>query len=108
MLAADITHRLQLMRAALAGLNPSPLESLLIDVILCSYQDHFEFQLLYKQKTAKGFQLKDMEQWERILTAKESRYIRAIESLARVRRMLNLQININMPGGQQVNVQGRE
>jgi hypothetical protein len=107
MLEADIAHRLQCMRGELAGPSPSPLELLLIDVILCSYQDFFEFQLCYKQKTIDGFKFADMEQWERILASKAARYIRAVESLARVRKLLNLQININMPGGQQVNVQGK-
>jgi hypothetical protein len=50
-----------------------------------------------------------MAQWERVLASKEARYLRAVETLARVRRLLNLpapQVNINLPGGQQVNVQG--
>jgi hypothetical protein len=54
--------------------------------------------------------MRDMEQYERILASKEARYLRAIGELARVRRLLNLpapQVNINLPGGQQVNVQGK-
>jgi hypothetical protein len=109
MLQADVTHRLKLMRAELAGASPSPLELLIIDVILCSYQDHFESQTLYRQQQAKGLSLHALEQWERILTQKEARYLRAIATLARVRRLLKLpgaQVNINLPGGQQVNMQG--
>lgn len=108
-LAANATHRLKLMRAELAGPAPSPLESLLIDVICSAYQDYWEFSAVYKHKNAKEFTLNAMEQWERILSAKEARYERAIETLARVRRLLKLpgaQVNINLPGGQQVNMQG--
>ena len=45
--------------------------------------------------------------WERKLTAAQARYVRAVESLARVRRMARpsaVQINV---GDQQVNVVGR-
>jgi hypothetical protein len=49
-----------------------------------------------------------MERWERVLASKEARYLRAIETLARVRRLLRLpavQVNIAAEGSQQVNVQ---
>jgi hypothetical protein len=65
--------------------------------------------ILVEQKMSDRFTLHDGEKWERILASKEARYLRAIETLARVRRLLNLpapQVNINLPGGQQVNVQG--
>jgi hypothetical protein len=46
--------------------------------------------------------------WERLITAAQARYLRATESLARVRRLLrsagSLQVNIATCGGQQVNV----
>ncbi len=103
-LQEDIRFHLGQMRTALAGPNPSPLELLLVDVICASYHDHWQLVLTYRQKTKDGYTFEAMAQWERILTAKEARYLRAVETLARVRRMLNLQININMPGGQQVNV----
>jgi hypothetical protein len=50
-----------------------------------------------------------MERWERILASKEARYLKAVETLARVRRLLRLrapQLNIALAGGQQVNVAG--
>jgi hypothetical protein len=105
----SVKHRLTVMRAELAGPSPSPLELLLVDVVLAAHQDYWAFAMVAKQKTAKSFTLEDMEKWERVLASKETRYLRAIAELARVRRLLNLpapQVNINMPGGQQVNVQG--
>jgi hypothetical protein len=98
------------MRAELAGERPSPLESLLVDCVLSCYHDYWTFAILVEQKTGSGFTLHDMEKWERILSSKEARYLRAIGELARVRRLLNLpapQVNINLPGGRQVNVQGK-
>jgi hypothetical protein len=46
---------------------------------------------------------------EKLLVSKEARYLRAIEELATVRRLLRLpalQVNIAAAGGQQVNVAG--
>jgi hypothetical protein len=65
--------------------------------------------MAYGQHGGGSFSLRDMEQWERVLGSKEARYLRAIEELARVRRLLKLpalQVNIVAAGGQQVNVAG--
>ena len=65
--------------------------------------------MAYGQSVGESFTLPAMEQWERVLSSKEARYLRAISELARVRRLLNLpapQVNINLRGGQQVNVVG--
>jgi hypothetical protein len=108
-LEESVKHRLTVMHAELAGATPSPLELLLVDVVLSTYQDYWQFAMITKQKTGKSFTLDEMPKWEHVLASKETRYLRAIAELARVRRLLNLpapQLNINMPGGQQVNVQG--
>jgi hypothetical protein len=108
-LEESVKHRLKVMRAELAGPTPSALEVLLVDVVLSAYQDYWHFAMVMKQKTAQSFTLHEMPKWEHLLASKETRYLRAIGELARIRRLLNLpasQVNINMPGGQQVNVQG--
>jgi hypothetical protein len=50
------------------------------------------------------------EYWDNLLSSTQARFIRAIEALARVRRLARntpaLQINISREGGKQVNVQG--
>jgi hypothetical protein len=87
----------------------SALEWLLIDVILAAWQAYHLFAVVYGQRTGESFTLRDMEQWERVLASKEARYLRAIEELAGVRRLLKLsalQVNIAAAGGQQVNVAG--
>lgn len=95
------------LRAQLAGDEATPLESLLVDAILACHQDYWMFAMVYEQKTGSSFTLRDLEQWERVLASKEARYLRAVETLARVRRLLkiNVQVNIATEGGQQVNVQ---
>ena len=109
LLEESVKHRLKVMRADLAGPTPSPLELLLVDVVLSTYQDYWHFAMIMKQQTAPRFTLHDMQKWEHVLGSKETRFLRAIETLARVRRLLKLpgaQVNINLPGGQQVNVSG--
>lgn len=48
--------------------------------------------------------------WDNVLSSAQARFIRAIEALARVRRLARntpaLQINIAQDGGKQVNIQG--
>jgi hypothetical protein len=105
----SIRFQLKQMRADLAHDNASPLEVLLIDAVVLCYQDYFSFALLSNMHNKREMTLNGMEQWERVLASKETRYLRAIETLARVRRLLKLpgpQVNINLPGGQQVNVAG--
>lgn len=101
--------RMTELRAQLAGADSSPTELLLIDAVLACYHDYWLFLMLYEQETAPSFVLGKMAQWERVLASKETRYLRALETLARVRRLLKLptmQVNIATAGGQQVNVSG--
>jgi hypothetical protein len=110
MMEESIRFQLKKMRKDLAGETASPLEVLLVEAVVLTYQDYFSFALLSNQQTTGETTLNAMVQWERVLSSKEARYLRAIAELAKVRRLLNLpapQVNINMPGGQQVNVQGK-
>jgi len=54
--------------------------------------------------------LEEADYWDRYLTTAQNRFLRAVEALARVRRLARntpaLQINIAGEGGKQVNVQG--
>ena len=108
-LEESLRFQIKRLRADLAGEQASPLELLLIDAVVLCYTDYFSFALLMNTHTRKEVTLNSVEQWDRILAGKEARYLRAIGELARVRRLLNLpapQVNINLPGGQQVNVAG--
>jgi hypothetical protein len=103
-----VSARYHSITACSGGANATPTEALLIDAVLLTWQNYYTFAVIYEQKTGQSFTLDDMEKWERILASKEARYLRAIETLARVRRLLKLpqvQMNVALDGGQQVNVQ---
>jgi hypothetical protein len=105
----SVKFQLAQLRKELAGDDPSPLEELLVDAVLACHSDYWLFSIAYENTNAESFNLRDMEQWEKILASKEARYLQAIETLARVRRLLKLpsmQVNIAAPGGQQVNIAG--
>lgn len=97
------------LRSELGYDESTALERLLIDEIVLCWIDYYRIEIAYAQQTKDTFTVVSLEQWERVLSSKQLRYERAIVALARVRRLLHLpgpQVNINMPGGQQVNVAG--
>jgi hypothetical protein len=103
----SVKGRMRQIRKELLGTEPTPLETLLVEAVVLCYQDYFSFAMLAGKHTGKT--LKELEQWERVLSSKEARYLRAIGELARVRRLLKLplvQVNVALNGGQQVNVAG--
>ena len=88
-----------------------PLDRLLIDNLLTArlrllYVESYYNQCIMNQ----SIPLARAEYWESLLSSTQSRFLRAIEALARVRRLARntpaLQINIANDGGKQVNVQG--
>ena len=88
-----------------------PLERLLIDQILTArlrliHAEHFYNTTVLNQSIS--FQYGEYR--DNLLSSTQARFIRAIEALARVRRLARntpaLQINIAREGGKQVNVQG--
>jgi hypothetical protein len=94
------------LRDELGHSKVTALERILIDqVVLCKLQlDFTQFQ--YARVFESGMNIVQADYWERRLTATQKRYLRAVETLARVRRLLRLptvQINV---GAQQVNVTG--
>jgi hypothetical protein len=106
---AAIEGRSDQIRQRLGWAESSELERLLIREIVLCWRDYNRVQTAYAQQTTTEFKLNAMEQWERVLSSKQRRYLRACEALARVRRLLrlpNMQINIAAAGGQQVNVAG--
>jgi hypothetical protein len=94
------------------GYEAAPtLERLLIDNILTVrlrllYVESYYNQCIMNQ----SIPLARAEYWDSLLSSAQARFLRAIETLARVRRLSRntpaLQINIANDGGKQVNVQG--
>jgi hypothetical protein len=89
-----------------------PLERLLIDHILTLRLRliHAENAYNIRMVNEANATFKMGEYWDNLLSSAQARFIRAIEALARVRRLARntpaLQINIAHEGGKQVNVQG--
>ena len=87
------------------------LERLLIDHILTVRLRAIHAENAYNQSIVnQSVSLKVGAYWDNLLTTTQTRFLRAIETLARVRRLTRntpaLQINIASEGGKQVNVQG--
>jgi hypothetical protein len=88
-----------------------PLERLLIDHILTVRLRLIHAENAYNTRVVnQSITLKEGEYWDNLLSSTQARFIKAIEALARVRRLARntpaLQINIASEGGKQVNVQG--
>ena len=88
-----------------------PLERLLIDHILTVRLRLIHAELNYNELVVnQSITFRDGEYWDNLLSSTQARFLRAIESLARVRRLARntpaLQLNIAHKGGKQVNVQG--
>jgi hypothetical protein len=89
-----------------------PLEQLLIDHILLVRLRLAHVENAYnRQIVSQSVSLQVGAYWDNLLTSNQARFLRAIETLARVRRLSRntpaLQINIAREGGKQVNVQGK-
>lgn len=100
-----INEKLDRLRKSLSGPEASPTEQLLIDqVVICFLRMNLTEQY-YQNAVSDGCCFDTSEFWERKLSTVQRRYLRAIESLARVRKLMGVpmvQINIATEGGKQV------
>jgi ribosomal protein S15P/S13E len=101
-------HGLGRMRAELGEGDAPMLEKLLIDGVILSWLNLNAVQRAYDHNMIGGVAvtLTSGMYWEKRLTMAQARYAKAIETLARVRKLSSvtpLQVNI---GGQQINVAG--
>jgi hypothetical protein len=99
-------------RAMLADLGykeASALEQLLIEAVVLCWMRYTDTERRYESVIGEGLTLAQADWWERRLTAAQGRHLRACETLARVRKLLQrspVQVNIAAAGGQQVNLSG--
>lgn len=97
---------LEALKRDLGTETAAPLERLLIDQIALSWLQLRVVEIKHGLNTSRPIGIPQADQWDRTLAAAQRRHLRAIESLARVRRLLGpaaVQVNI---GAQQVNVAG--
>ena len=88
-----------------------PLERLLIEHLLTVRLRLIDAENRYNNiVVGNSVTLQQGQYWDNLLSSTQARFLRAIETLARVRRLARntpaLQINIANEGGKQVNVQG--
>jgi len=100
----SIEHGMRALGQAL-GYNEGPaLERLLIDQVVLCWLRMYLMEGWYSQRQEQGGPLAVMEHAEKVLSATQRRYLRAIETLARVRKLhITLQINV---GEKQINIAG--
>ena len=86
-----------------------PLEQLLIDQVLTAHLRLIHAETCYNQNAIGTVGIVQARFWIDLLTSAQARFLRAAETLARVRRLARntpaLQINIANEGGKQVDVQ---
>jgi hypothetical protein len=85
-------------------------ERLLIDAVISAWLLYQDTVSLYLAKASVSKTLAESKYWEERLDAAQRRHLRAIESLARTRKLLatspRVQVNIAAAGGQQINIAG--
>lgn len=103
----SLEHGMEELAADLGRAKATALEKLLIDQVVTSWLHLSVIQLRYTSAHTESIALPLSEYLERRLTLAQRRFLRTIEALARVRRLLRpkaaVQVNI---GAQQVNVAG--
>ena len=103
----SVTHGLEVLRDSLGYGRSSAIERLLIEHMALCWLRLFFMEFEYTSAWKRGsMAVTQADFLERRLSHTQRRYLRACETLARIRRMgpKALQVNIAAPGGQQVNV----
>lgn len=98
---ASLKHGVREMRSGMGYDKAPPLERLLIEQVVVTWLHYYRTERVYQATIDAGGR---SLQWERLLSAAQRRYLRAIETLSRVRKMHGhhpIEINI---GQQQVNM----
>lgn len=95
---------MEAIRVALGYDSAPVVEQLVIDqVAICQLRMHC-IESRYAQVQTESVTLAQGIYWERKLSAVQGRYLRAVETLARIRKLLKptLQVNIATKGGKQI------
>ena len=93
------------IRRELGYEQSSPVERLLIEQVALCYLRMYHAEGVYTHVLQNRPTPEEVGYWDKRLSAVQRRYLRAVETLTRVRRLLGLppvQVNIALAGGQQV------
>jgi hypothetical protein len=100
---------LRAMRRGLGYTDAPMIEQMLIENVLLAWLRLNLWEYLFTElDNGEGMTLKKAAFWDKRISAGQRRYLRAIETLARVRKVTRttMQINIAEEGSQQVNIAG--
>jgi hypothetical protein len=99
----SVTRKLDLLRAELAGPDPTPLERLLADRVAACWLHLHHLETVYSQKDSMSLALGTY--YQRSLSSAQKRYLAAIKTLALVRKLAVPVLQVNI-ARKQVNVAG--
>jgi hypothetical protein len=99
----SLTRKLELLRAEVAGGNPTPLEWLLVERIVACWLHLHHLEMLYAQKDGMSLELGNY--YQRSIDRAQKRYLAAIKTLAQVRKLAVPVVQVNI-AKKQVNMAG--
>jgi len=100
--------RRRVLRTELGYAEALPVEKLLIDEIILCWLRHYDAERRYTEAQAGRSTMEHCTYWEKKVAATQRRYLRAVETFARVGKLLrsvSMQVNI---AEKQVNVAGKQ
>lgn len=83
-----VAHYMARMRIDMRWDNSGIIERSLIDHVILCWLRLYTTELRYERNMEEGLTLAQGEYWEKKLSANQRRYLRAVETLARVRRLM--------------------
>jgi hypothetical protein len=81
-------HKLSAMRDSLGWDNSTEIEKILIEQVCLNWLRHNFMEMVHFEKTQSSHNVETGLYWDKILTGAQKRYLRACESLAKVRKLL--------------------
>ena len=99
----SLRRKLELLRAEVAGPNPTPLESLLVERVVTTWLHLHHLEMTYAGKESMSLDLATY--YQRSISSAQKRYLAAIKALALVRKLALPALQINI-ARKQVNVTG--
>jgi hypothetical protein len=99
----SLRRKLELLRAEVAGPNPTPLECLLVERVVATWLHLHHLEMIYAGKESMGLQLGAY--YQHSISSAQKRYLAAIKTLALVRKLAVPVLQVNI-ARKQVNVAG--
>jgi hypothetical protein len=101
----SVKQGIELLKFELGYNTASSLERLLIDQVLLCWLKVYLLELICAGEVSKPNSYTANAQLDRIISSAQHRYLRACETLARIRKLdVSVQVNIAMEGGKQINI----